>query len=175
MSDYPFIDDPRDDGTIERSPASVFEEADADDPSCWEPEIFVEHKYGKLFCCEEQAEYEDVYGIEGSFYHIEPNSIHVLVELGPNSSPEDKLCLSFSVYTKFVFHTDEKLCRSVAEVSVELLNGESKSIHEFDFCESKEWDHWPEPVDLKYWIINTCSMFLRDTQAPKPLTVEDVI
>ncbi len=149
-------------------------EIDADDPSGWEPEMHVEHRYGKLFYCEERAEYEDIEGIEGSFYHIEPNDLHVLVEIGPSDNESDLLCLSFSIYTKFVYHSDDALCTAITEVSVELLNGESECIHEFEFCESQEWDHWPEPDTLKYWIIDKCNTFLRGFQGVMVLTIDDI-
>lgn len=161
----------------DRHPMDIMAEAceiDGDDPSGWEPEMHVEHKYGTLFMVDDRAEYEDIHGVEGSFYHIKPNLLFINKELGPQGNADDLLCLSFSVYSRFVYHSDETLRKALVEVSVELLNGGSSSIHEFDYMPVAEWDHWPDAIELKTWVVEKCNAFLTKWKFVHPVVIDDV-
>ena len=166
--------------TEDRHPMDVMAEVceiDADDPSGWSPETHVEHKYGTLFIVEDPGEYQDIADVEGTFYHIKPALISVIKEFGPRGKKtpaEDQLCINFSVYTKFVYHSDDSLCRSLAEITIELLNGNSDSIHVFDELPLAEWDCWPEQLELKTWIVERCNKFLARWKHIHPVIIDDV-
>ena len=151
-------------------------EAEADDPSCWEPEMFVEGKYGDLFTCEVgDTLYDDKDGIDGTFYYVNPNNLYITVEIAdvePDS--KDRLSLLFYVDTQFVFHSDDELRTAKAEIGVELVDGNSKSLHEFDWLEYKEWANWPEPEVLKTWIAGEINRFLAGFGRITPVRLDDI-